>query len=71
MFRHNDGLEQRGALRLSDDSTGLSHSISGRVAKFLLARAADEQITNGVAHARLAPTHKGNWTADKYQPGNG
>jgi CRP/FNR family cyclic AMP-dependent transcriptional regulator len=38
-------------------SIGLSHSISGRVAKFLLASATDGQVTNGVVRARLAMTH--------------
>jgi len=35
----------------------LSHSIPGRVAKFLLASATDGQGTNGVVCARLALTH--------------
>jgi CRP/FNR family cyclic AMP-dependent transcriptional regulator len=38
-------------------SIGLSHSISGRVAKFLLAAATDGQVTNGVVRARLTMTH--------------
>lgn len=37
---------------------GLSHSISGRLAKFLLASATDGRITNGVVRARLALTHE-------------
>ena len=39
-------------------SIGLSHSISGRVAKFLLASATDGQATNGVVRANLALTHE-------------
>jgi CRP/FNR family transcriptional regulator, cyclic AMP receptor protein len=39
-------------------SIGLSHSVSGRVAKFLLASATDGQVMNGVVHARLALTHE-------------
>jgi CRP/FNR family transcriptional regulator len=39
-------------------SIGLSHSVSGRVAKFLLATAADGDVTNGVVRARLALTHE-------------
>jgi CRP/FNR family transcriptional regulator, cyclic AMP receptor protein len=39
-------------------SIGLSHSVSGRVAKFLLASATDGQVTNGVVRARLAMTHE-------------
>jgi CRP/FNR family cyclic AMP-dependent transcriptional regulator len=38
-------------------SIGLSHSIAGRVAKFLLASATDAEVTNGVVRARLAMTH--------------
>jgi CRP/FNR family transcriptional regulator, cyclic AMP receptor protein len=38
-------------------SIGLSHSVSGRVAKFLLAAATDAEVTNGVVRARLAMTH--------------
>ena len=38
-------------------SIGLSHSISGRVAKFLLAAATDAEVTNGVVRARLKMTH--------------
>jgi CRP/FNR family cyclic AMP-dependent transcriptional regulator len=38
-------------------SIGLSHSISGRVAKFLLAAATDAEVTNGVVRTRLAMTH--------------
>lgn len=39
-------------------SIGLSHSASGRVAKFLLASATDGRVTNGVVRARLALTHE-------------
>jgi CRP/FNR family transcriptional regulator, cyclic AMP receptor protein len=39
-------------------SIGLSHSVSGRVAKFLLASATDGQVANGVIRARLALTHE-------------
>ena len=39
-------------------SIGLSHSVSGRVAKFLLASASDGQITDGVLSTRLALTHE-------------
>ena len=39
-------------------SIGLSHSVSGRVAKFLLASAADGRVTNGVVRANLALTHE-------------
>ena len=39
-------------------SIGLSHSVSGRVAKFLLATATDEPATNGVVRVRLALTHQ-------------
>ena len=39
-------------------SIGLSHSVSGRVAKFLLASARDGQATNGVVRANLALTHE-------------
>jgi CRP/FNR family transcriptional regulator, cyclic AMP receptor protein len=35
----------------------LSHSVPGRVAKFLLTSATDGQVTNGVVRARLALTH--------------
>ena len=39
-------------------SIGLSHSISERVARFLLASAMDGQVTNGVVRATLALTHE-------------
>jgi len=39
-------------------SIGLSHSVSGRVAKFLLASATDGRVTNGVVRANLALTHE-------------
>lgn len=39
-------------------SIGLSHSVSGRVAKFLLASATDGRVTNGVVCANLALTHE-------------
>ncbi|HLJ25448.1 MAG TPA: Crp/Fnr family transcriptional regulator [Candidatus Angelobacter sp.] len=39
-------------------SIGLSHSVSGRVAKFLLATATEGQIANGVVRASLALTHE-------------
>jgi|SRR5580765_2599248 len=39
-------------------SIGLSQSVSGRVAKFLLASATDEPATNGVVRVRLALTHE-------------
>jgi CRP/FNR family transcriptional regulator, cyclic AMP receptor protein len=39
-------------------SIGLSQSVSGRVAKFLLASATDGSVRNGVIHARLALTHE-------------
>ena len=39
-------------------SIGLSHSVSGRVAKLLLASATDGHVTNGVVHARLSLTHE-------------
>jgi CRP/FNR family transcriptional regulator, cyclic AMP receptor protein len=39
-------------------SIGLSHSVSGRVAKFLLASATDGQVTNGKVRARLTLTHE-------------
>jgi len=39
-------------------SIGLSHSVSGRLAKFLLASATDGQVTNGVVRTRLALTHE-------------
>jgi CRP/FNR family transcriptional regulator len=39
-------------------SLGLSHSVSGRVAKFLLNSATDEPATNGVVRVRLALTHE-------------
>lgn len=38
-------------------SIGLSPSVSGRVAKFLLASATDGQVRNGVVRARLTLTH--------------
>jgi CRP/FNR family transcriptional regulator len=39
-------------------SIGLSHSVSGRVAKFLLASATGGQVTNGAVRARLSLTHE-------------
>jgi CRP/FNR family transcriptional regulator len=39
-------------------SIGLSHSISGRVAKFLLASAAEGRFTDGAVHVKLALTHE-------------
>jgi CRP/FNR family cyclic AMP-dependent transcriptional regulator len=39
-------------------SIGLSNSVSGRVAKCLLASATDGQVTNGIVRARLALTHE-------------
>ncbi len=39
-------------------SIGSSHSVAGRVAKFLLASAADGHVTNGVLRATLALTHE-------------
>ena len=39
-------------------SIGLSHSVSGRVAKLLLASATDGQVKNGEVRARLALTHE-------------
>jgi CRP/FNR family cyclic AMP-dependent transcriptional regulator len=39
-------------------SIGLSRSVSGRVAKFLLASATDGRVTKGVVRARLALTHE-------------
>ncbi len=39
-------------------SIGLSNSVSGRLAKFLLASAIDEPSTNGVVRVRLALTHE-------------
>ena len=39
-------------------SIGLSHSVSGRLAKFLLTSATDGQVTNGVVRTRLALTHE-------------
>jgi CRP/FNR family transcriptional regulator len=39
-------------------SIGLSHSLSTRVAKFLLASATDGKVTNGVVCATLALTHE-------------
>lgn len=39
-------------------SIGLSHSVSVRVAKFLLASATDEPATNGVVRVRLPLTHE-------------
>ena len=38
-------------------SIALSNSVTGRVAKFLLASATDEPATNGVVRVRLALTH--------------
>jgi CRP/FNR family transcriptional regulator, cyclic AMP receptor protein len=39
-------------------SVGLSHTISERLAKFLLESSAEGQVTNGVVRARLALTHE-------------
>jgi CRP/FNR family transcriptional regulator, cyclic AMP receptor protein len=39
-------------------SIGLSNSVSGRVAKFLLASATDGRVTKGVVRAKLALTHE-------------
>ena len=39
-------------------SIGLSRSVSGRVAKLLLASATDGRVANGVVHARLSLTHE-------------
>jgi CRP/FNR family transcriptional regulator len=39
-------------------SIGLSHSIPGRVAKFLLASASDGRVTNGAVRTRLTLTHE-------------
>jgi CRP/FNR family transcriptional regulator, cyclic AMP receptor protein len=39
-------------------SIGLSHSVSGRVAKFLLASATDGRVSHGVVRARLTLTHE-------------
>jgi CRP/FNR family cyclic AMP-dependent transcriptional regulator len=39
-------------------SIGLSHSASGRVAKFLLASATDGRIANGAVRARFVLTHE-------------
>jgi CRP/FNR family transcriptional regulator len=39
-------------------SIGLSNSVSGRVAKFLLASATDGHVTDGVIRARLLLTHE-------------
>ncbi len=39
-------------------SIGLSRSVSGRVAKLLLASATDGRVTNGVVHASLSLTHE-------------
>jgi CRP/FNR family transcriptional regulator len=39
-------------------SIGLSHSASGRVAKFLLAAATDGHVRRGVLRAQLALTHE-------------
>ena len=39
-------------------SIGLSRSVSGRVAKLLLASATDGRVTNGVVHAKLSLTHE-------------
>jgi CRP/FNR family transcriptional regulator len=39
-------------------SIGLSHSVTGRVAKFLLASATDEPAMNGMVRVRLTLTHE-------------
>jgi len=39
-------------------SIGLSHSVSGRLAKFFLASATDGRVTNGVVRSRLGLTHE-------------
>jgi CRP/FNR family transcriptional regulator, cyclic AMP receptor protein len=39
-------------------SVGLSHTISERLAKFLLESSAEGQVANGVVRARLALTHE-------------
>jgi CRP/FNR family transcriptional regulator, cyclic AMP receptor protein len=39
-------------------SIGLSNSVSGRVAKFLLESAADGKVTNGTVSVRLSLTHE-------------
>ena len=39
-------------------SIGWSHSVSGRVAKFLLASATASRVKNGAVHARLTLTHE-------------
>jgi CRP/FNR family transcriptional regulator len=39
-------------------SIGLSHSVSGRLAKFLLASATNSLVTEGVIHAKLVLTHE-------------
>lgn len=39
-------------------SIGLSHSVSGKVAKFLLASATEGRVMNGVVRTRLALTHE-------------
>jgi CRP/FNR family transcriptional regulator len=39
-------------------SIGLSHSVSERIATFLLTSATDGRVTNGVVRARLALTHE-------------
>jgi CRP/FNR family transcriptional regulator len=39
-------------------SIGLSQSVSGRVAKFLLASAAEGKVTDGAVHVKLALTHE-------------
>jgi CRP/FNR family transcriptional regulator, cyclic AMP receptor protein len=39
-------------------SIGLSRSVSGRVAEFLLASATDGRVTKGIVRARLALTHE-------------
>jgi CRP/FNR family cyclic AMP-dependent transcriptional regulator len=38
-------------------SIGMSHSVSGRVAKFLLALNADGRVTDGILHSKLSLTH--------------
>ncbi len=39
-------------------SVGLSHSISGRLAKFLLESSAEGQVSNGVVRSKLTLTHE-------------
>ena len=65
LHEHSDAC-LRAAQQLSRDcrqaydvvrSIGLSHSVSGRVAKFLLTSATDEPATNGIVRVRLALTH--------------